>query len=396
MIEATRLFCDPRALQLEEIDTMLGYSRGTASRLLKEARRYGLLSSRDEVPMPRDKSLEDALSRKHPPTKFLVVETHHPSMKPAGMGSGGEGADDLLHERLGRITAQFLAMRLGSIETLGVGAGRAVFHAARSLMHYPESIDKGRKITVIGLHGHMDRRLWRKAALFPRQAIDAVRVTHTMATALRFASEMAVSLPLIQPGLRAARERLVDHAWFLQRRVWTRRPPSMVLVGMGVMGGPPALERISQRARRMPAPRREMMAPIMKELMEIRFICRRFLHEKGYIPVSDVCDRLFWVPEPEEAPELHVRARRMIRIINDHVLGVESGLPPEPTRIPTSARHPRVASLDQVKKVVMIAGGAPKARGLAKLLKHKRPDGRRFMTTLITDQATARMLLEIG
>ena len=53
------------------------------------------------------------------------------------------------------------------------------------------------------------------------------------------------------------------------------------------------------------------------------------------------------------------------------------------------------ASLDQASKIVVVAGGSWKVRGLAKLLAHWRPDGRRFMNTLITDVTTAQKLLDL-
>ena len=141
--------------------------------------------------------------------------------------------------------------------------------------------------------------------------------------------------------------------------------------------------------------RREMVRPILNELNDVRWLCHDFYEEKGFIPVSDVCDRLFWVPEPDEAPALRRRATRLIRKINDHVLGVLTGLKPDPSALDPSVRYPRAASLDQASKIVVVAGGSWKIRGLAKLLAHWRPDGRRFMNTLITDVTTAQKLLDL-
>ena len=90
------------------------------------------------------------------------------------------------------------------------------------------------------------------------------------------------------------------------------------------------------------------------------------------------------------------RAMPLIKRINDRVLGVETGLPPASSSLRRSVRHPLAASLDQAKRVVVVAGGAQKVKGLARLLNHRRPGGRRFMDALITDVATARELLALS
>jgi DNA-binding transcriptional regulator LsrR (DeoR family) len=393
-IAVAERFADPRCLQLQQIDDDLGFPTGTSSHLLKYARKLGLITYRADIPMPRDKSLELQLARRFGPAKVIAVETHHEALGPVPKRKGAYAADDLLHERLGRAAAQLVAKKLGTLEILGLGAGRAVFHAGRSLILLPGSREKGRKTTVMALHGRMDRRVWRRTTLFPRQAIDAVRVTHVMATALPEATELALHLPLIQENLRSVREKFTGDAWFLSRHEWKQRPPSLVLVGMGVMGDPPVPGGGAGSGGGEPEIWPEVPGPIRSELRKVRTICRRFSEKHNYIPVSDICDRLFWVPGRDEEPDMRARAKPLIQKINDRVMGVETGLPPGPSEVRPSVRYPLGGSLDQAKRVVVVAGGALKVKGLAHLLNHRRPRGRRFMDVLITDTATARELLE--
>ena len=86
----------------------------------------------------------------------------------------------------------------------------------------------------------------------------------------------------------------------------------------------------------------------------------------------------------------------LIRQINEHLLTVETGLPPEPRSAARSARAPRPGSLDQVQEIVVVAGGRHKVRALRHLLRHRREGGRRFMDTLVTDEETAEALLALG
>jgi hypothetical protein len=136
-----------------------------------------------------------------------------------------------------------------------------------------------------------------------------------------------------------------------------------------------------------------MTRSIKKQLMSLDEICREFYGRFRYIPISDVCERLFWVPEDDEAPKLRKRALPLIRQIAERVLSVETGMEAEGEGL--TGKH-RPGSLDQIQEVVVVAGGKHKVRALACLLNHHRePEGRRFMDTLITDVKTANSLLRL-
>ncbi len=394
-IGVSRLYCGREAMSLKEIDKKLGLPRGTASHLLKFARRCGLLTVLEELPMPLNEDLGARLGKRFAPTRMLVTQTSDPLLAPGGRRGRAYEEDDLLHEMLGRAAAYYLSRRLRSLDLLATGAGRAVFHTARSLSTLPGEQARTRKVTVIPLHGRADRRVWRQTSRYAKQSIDTVRVIHALVHSLPMAISQPLYLPLVQESPEAVRGALAGPASFLTRREWHRRPPSLALVGLGLMGGPQAIGTPANGAP-VVGPKPAATRPIRRQRQKLREICLRFHAEHQYIPIGDVCDRPFWVPAPEVSPELHRRARPLIRQINEHLLTVETGLPPEPRSASRSARGPRPASLDQVQEIVVVAGGRHKVRALRHLLGHRREGGRRFMDTLVTDEDTAEALLCLG
>ncbi len=386
-IEVARLHCDTRALQPQAIDEELHLPKGTASHLLKYARTLGLLTVRTDLPMPLDREIGSKLGRRFAPARILAVDTSSP-MLPEAPGRGPDAEDDHLHEMLGVTAAQYLGRRLRHYDLVGVGAGRAIFHAARALMTFPGGHLLSRRITVFGLHGQVDRRLWRPTSRYALQSIDAVRVTHTLANALPRARALPLMLPLVQETPGDVREALKGPAAFLTHEEWKRRPPSMALVGVGVMGGPPAIRGESGRVL---ASRPADTRPIKHQRLRLKMICRSFFTRHSYIPVSDVCDRLFWVPDEDVARPMRREANPLLEEINEHLLTVETGMPPWTKGLSGKSRP---GSLDQVQEIVVVAGGQHKVRALRRLLEQRRSDGeRRFMDTLITDVKTAITLL---
>ena len=117
---------------------------------------------------------------------------------------------------------------------------------------------------------------------------------------------------------------------------------------------------------------------------------------KLWIKLELLIHRLQDNPSMMHGKKLDYEGGMDIKEINRHLMGVHTGLPDEPRGPRASKMLPRFASLDRVGKIVVIAGGGLKMRGLAKLLDFRRESqgGRRFMDLLIIDQATARTLLE--
>ena len=394
-IRTAREYVKSELLSLKEIDKRMGKTRGTASRDLRLARQLGLLTVRRDRPLPLNEEIGSQLGKRFDPAKILVIDTSDPILAARKRRRGSGEEDDELHEILARNAAQYLSGTLKHRDLVGVGAGRAAFHTARALQHMPGDHEKTRGVIVFGLHGHVTRRVWRETSRYALQSIDAVRVTHTMINALPRAAARALHVPLVQRDADSVRQAFEGDAWFLTRREWNRRPPAIAVVGLGVMGGPSILDP-SARGTKTVGPKPEETRPIRPQLRTLREICRRFFDKHDYVPISDVCDRVFWVPEDDETPNLRLRALPLMREVNEHLLTVETGLPPTPRELPPDQRRCRPGSLDQVQEVLMVAGGKHKVRALYRLLRHRREDeGRRFIDTLVTDVRTAEDLLQL-
>jgi DNA-binding transcriptional regulator LsrR (DeoR family) len=393
-IEVGRVWCARPELQLQQIDRLLDFSRRTSARALKDARRLGLLTIKEDLPsqVERNPQIGSRLGKLFSPTQMVVIERPKPiSARARRKLEREQGADDLLHELLGMAAAEEIAETLRNNDIVAVGAGRGVFHTARALASLPGRHKKRTGIQVIALHGRATRRVWRKASRYPLHPVDCLRVVHALADALPMSSVHPIDLPLVQSEPSAVREALAGEASFLTYDAWARRPPDLALIGLGIMGAPQALDPASDR-RTLPWSRAERASPIFPHLRQLRRICARFREIHGYIPISDVCDRLFWVPEDGESPDLRNEAASLIETVNSHLLTVETGLGPSPPpRRPT-----RPASLDQVREVVLVAGGQYKTRAIYRLLCHKSPNKRSFADTLVTDVGTAEALIRLA
>lgn len=395
-----RLYCMHPDWQLQDIDRELELPPYTASHLLKYARTLGLLTVKEELPprQSRDFQTGSRLGTLFPPTYMVVIDTPGPvSAAARARHAGPHGEDDLLHQTLGAAAAELLARKglLRHHDIVGVGAGRAIFHAARALAALPGAHQKRSDITFMALHGRAVRRIWRESGPYALQSIDAVRVTHAFADAVPMSAARPLHLPLVQKDAQAVSRALEEEASFLSRKEWERKAPTLAFIGLGIMGAPQSFGALPGEPRVPPSAYRGA-TPIARPLRALRTICQRFREKHGYIPVSDVCDRLFWVPGPDDSPELRQSAGPLIAEVNGRLLTVETGLPDPALSARNDARPSRAGSLDQVQEIVLVAGGPHKERAICRLLRHRRPDGRRFADTLVTDVRTAQALIRFA
>ena len=395
--DVARAYCERPDRQLQDIDRANKWPKGTASHLLRYARELQLLVTRDKLPPLRahDTGIGAMLGRIFEPTQVHVIEA--PPSGPPGKRMAAvdrHEEDDLLHEALGSATAEYLSDTLRNDDILGVGAGRAVFHTARALATLPGRHRRTTGVNVIALHGRSTRRVWRETSHYAPQSIDSVRVTHEFASALPLSNAFPVHLPLVQKRPQDVGRALQQEASFLSRRSWARRPPSIAVIGLGIMGAPGAIGISAEEGKRMRAVSYRGAGPIASELRRLRSYCRQFADRHGYSPISDVCDRLIWVAEPDEAPRLMAKAEPDIRCVNSHLLTIEIGLESAPIRGESVDSVP--GSLDQAQEVILAAGGRFKVRALYRILQHQRPKNRRFADTLFTDVATARALVALA
>jgi DNA-binding transcriptional regulator LsrR (DeoR family) len=104
----------------EQIARSIGVSRSNVSRMLKEARRLGLVEIRIHHPLAVEPELQAALRERFGLRECLVLA-------PADSADATPSA-----ERLGALAARFLADRIGDGATVGVGWGSTVYHVVTS------------------------------------------------------------------------------------------------------------------------------------------------------------------------------------------------------------------------------------------------------------------------
>ncbi|MBA3416871.1 MAG: sugar-binding transcriptional regulator [Chloroflexia bacterium] len=104
----------------EQIARSIGVSRSNVSRMLKEARRLGLVEIRIHHPLAVEPELQAALRERFGLRECLVL-------------APADGADATPpSERLGALAGRFLSERIGDGETVGVGWGSTVYHVVTS------------------------------------------------------------------------------------------------------------------------------------------------------------------------------------------------------------------------------------------------------------------------
>lgn len=106
----------------EQIARGLGVSRSNVSRMLKEARRLGLVEIRIHHPLGTQPDLRDELVRTFGLDDCLVLAP------PDADASGGPGTA----ERIGALAARFLNERIADNAVVGVGWGSTVYHVVTS------------------------------------------------------------------------------------------------------------------------------------------------------------------------------------------------------------------------------------------------------------------------
>ena len=104
----------------DQIARSLGVSRSNVSRMLKEARRLGLVEIRVHHPLETEPELQAALGDRFGLRECLVL-------------APPDGADVAsAAERLGALAGRFLRDRIGDGTTVGVGWGSTVYHVVTS------------------------------------------------------------------------------------------------------------------------------------------------------------------------------------------------------------------------------------------------------------------------
>jgi len=352
------------------------------SRILKYALEVGIvkieINHKNGPTFKRQKDPEDELVKNFSLKNAIVIEL--PPATESAVGTvGAKKRDDELHKCLGKATASHLKTILRDEDHVATGGGRAMYNTAIELFALgspPNPSLNQENITVTSLNGNSDTRIRARNSpdRYAHMPLDSDVVVIDMAPAFKSgATPNRMCLPLVGDpdqikDFKKKRARLLSSDYWEQNQ---QKVPKIVIFGVGAFLGAhrfnmepkgPILSHIKSH-----------LSSLKKDSDELRKIC-------GYIPVGDVCNRLFFIPPPNGEEKLTSTTRELVKKIegeieeiNDHLLTIE------------------FKQLEMVNTVIAVAGGKNKRHALFHLLTDFEPNG--IVDVLVTDKDTAEYLI---
>ncbi len=304
MVEICRLYYIEEKTQTA-IAKKRKISLSKVSRLLKQARELGVvrfhIEEESSLPWQRLDDLEGELLAHFQLERAIVIDFPY---KNDGLGL----QDDRLHQALGSACADFLRGWLRSGDHIGVGGGRGPYYTAKYLRDTAEHPLQRRltDIKVTSLTGSMSTTPWTSAI----PVVDADENAVALASAFQEASHRRLNAPVAPPGDN------LDAYWgesgsaqVLSLANWKRDKdefvPNVGLVGVGALAGE---HRFCKKTKR-PLYALDALNPELNTLLEL---IQPFV-DRGYYPVGDVCNRLFFVESQTKVPEMDEDVEKAIK-----------------------------------------------------------------------------------
>jgi len=355
----------------------------SVSRILKYALDVGIvkieINHKNGPTFTRQKYPEDELVKNFLLKNAIVIELPKATESGAVGTVGAKKLDDELHKYLGKATASHLKTILRSDDHMATGGGRATYNTAIELFDLgspPNPSLNQENITVTSLNGNSDTRIRARNSpdRYAHMPLDSDVVVIDMAPAFKSgATPNRMCLPLVGDpekikGFKKKQARL------LSKDYWEQNPqkvPNIVLFGIGAFLG--AHRFIEEPKGPILSHIKSHLSSLKKDSDELGKIC-------GYIPVGDVCNRLFFIPPPNGEENLNPRTHELvnkikgeIKDINDHLLTID------------------FKQLEMVNTVIAVAGGKNKRDAIYHVLTDFEPKG--VVDVLVTDKDTAEYLI---
>jgi DNA-binding transcriptional regulator LsrR (DeoR family) len=330
--------------------------------LIKRARDRRLVVVRvepvDAIPTV-DRPLGDELASVTGIATTLVVKTTFPLGSDQEQSTDSQAAqfvkDDDLHSQIAKRAAWHLWRCLRDRDVIGVGSGRGVGFTIQALKNICST--QNRRISDVEIFslcgGRLFRPMWRM-----ERSPDADHSAMELGTLLQVTNNCInlVQLPLV---LDQAREIMARVAPYLLED--TPEPPSLdiAIFGLGVLS--------KQDHYLLSHPTTQ---PIQQELAHLKE------HVLPLCPsaVVDVCSR-FWVWSGALPLELERKAKEIVETLNGKMVAIA------PTK------------LNRAREKILVAGGSQKYEGLLAFLREGEDQIGVRVTTLVTDEETARKLV---
>jgi hypothetical protein len=267
--------------------------------------------------------------------------------------------EDRTHEELGEAAAGLLANKLiiRDKDVIGIGSGRGVYAVVKALSRF--GMLRAHNVTAVSLTG----------AVYPRSHAywNPEDNSGTADFNLHFDPDdhltlLGFSFP---PDLKIVKLSCVI-AWepgqlitersrtILDRDTWKTMVPNLAIVGVGVFSRG---HRFFQEVDAPPSVSEKRLTPILGDLSALKKMVLGAvgpLQAERYVPVADVCNRLFYVKPPPDislSGEKEKQIKDLIKNINGKLL---------------CATEEQLAEIDQL---MLVAGTRKKAPAIKQLLK---------------------------
>jgi hypothetical protein len=266
-------------------------------------------------------------------------------------------------------------------EIIGIGSGRGVFSVLKALTYLDKV--RARNVTAISLTGDVYARshsYWRKGLTSARleglnYQLDAD--DHLSILGLSFLG------PLNQQPL--SRSIAWEHGELtkmvkqtvLDRDEWEKHVPTLGIVGVGVLSEG---HRFYQEVTSPPNEQEHRLSAIIGDLRSLTHRIEELSRHSPvphYVPVADICNRLFYVKPPAGVriiKEQETQIVKLIESINDKLLTASE------------------KQLSQIKKLILVAGTEKKALAINQLLEEDKFNIR----IVCLDQSAATEILKAG
>lgn len=275
--------------------------------------------------------------------------------------SRDEGAlfGDKIHQELGKAVAELIGSNtvIDDNDVIGIGSGRGVFSVLKALTHFDKV--RAQNVTAISLTGDVYARshsYWQKGLTSARleglnYQLDAD--DHLSILGMSFLGALK-QMPLSRSIAWAPGEliKMVKQT-VLDREEWEKHIPDIGIVGVGVLSEG---HRFYEEVKSPPNEQQQRLTPIIGDLRTLTHRIEELSRNcpvPNYVPVADICNRLFYVKPPAGVRitrEQETQIVSLIASINDKLLTATE------------------KQLSQIRRLILVAGTEKKALAINQLL----------------------------
>jgi DNA-binding transcriptional regulator LsrR (DeoR family) len=370
--------------ELKEIAANYDRDPAVVSKAIKDAFTLGLvdivrLEDRPRVPVQVPElcvQLEHKFPKLH--TALVVDVANRGNLSPDERALVG----DKIHEDLGYTAAHYVSNSalVHDGDVIGIGGGRGVFSFLKALTFFRRL--KAQNVSAISLAGDVYARThswWREGVTrlsYPGLNFQLDPDDHL--NLLGFSFSAPLNMRKISRSIAWERGEVTKmiKETVLDRDEWKKTIPTLGIVGVGVLSEG---HRFYQEVKRPEVQREHMLKPILGDLHRLIEMMSGLEFPKDYywyVPVGDICNRLFYVRPPAEVKISKEQERQICELI---------------ARLNEKLLTATEDQLGQIKQLILVAGTLMKALAIKQLLEEDKV----HIRILCVDKEVAEEILGI-